>query len=369
MKAFLAATFALAGALLAAAQLPPPPEAAILSIPLLPPGEMPDFDRRRAADSQPEIARSALVYGYTLDSSFDYKEISCPLAPKDILLSYEGAQPNRPVSRFTAILHRHTEAAASHRHAEVQIIPITLYGAVPFLPASSNPHTFELFNRVVTVAPVGKELAKDANHDPLLLRSLCYLAMIGETPPALRTPALDPPTIHAPVPTLGFAEKGIAREVLSARNHSDTYQVWTLTFGGNGKLLTAERLEHPIDRTAPILNAADAPSPSATSAPGAVHPTATTASVDATAPPTVAAAPVLPTPARTPMARPSAPSAPSAPSMPVAAAPTTVAAAKSPLAAKVVPQPPHSLLSNLPPPPSRIIPASAMPYPPQAPEK
>src|SRR5271170_6810419 len=123
------------------------------SVPLLPPAQMPAADAQLAVLSQDAIARSAEVYGYTLDSSSSYREIACPFAPRDLLLAYESALPNGAISRFSAILSRDGGSGSAGR-SPVQIIPILHFGVVPFVPAFSNPHSIEVFNQAVTAAPV-----------------------------------------------------------------------------------------------------------------------------------------------------------------------------------------------------------------------
>ena len=85
--------------------------------------------------------------------------------------------------------------------------------------------------------------------------------MVGEEPAALRSPGLEQATIHAPIPTLVFQERGNIRQLISVRGAANSYQVWALTFRPGGKLLSATRAEHPIDRTPLVLNAANTGSP------------------------------------------------------------------------------------------------------------
>lgn len=86
----------------------------------------------------------------------------------------------------------------------------------------------------------------NADREALLLRSLCFMAMTGGPSRVLRTPALDPATLHAPVPTVQFAPNGSVKQLFSVRNSESTYQVWTLTFSGAGKLLAANSEEYGI---------------------------------------------------------------------------------------------------------------------------
>jgi len=405
-------------------------ESGMVSIPLVARTQMPQGDVQAVSDNQAAISTSAAIYGYALDSGYDYSEIVCPLAPNHILLTYESAQPNGEASRFTAVVPR-----MSGRTGGVQIISISHFGTVPYLPAGSNPHTIDVFNRVMAAAPVGQAVADNPRSNPLLYSSLCYLAMIGEPPAALTTPSLTPATVHAPVPTMKFREKGSVTQVVSVRNSSDTYQVWNFTFGRDGRLLSAEKVEHPIDTTPPILNAGAPSSPglppasaevsstpvvapmasptvaTASSAPATpavapapvaenpapASPKVTASTPESIAPPTasaplVATAPVPVTSAAAPatvtpatmapasaaaaapfVAEPAKPvvetSAGEATSRPIAPAAAVMASAKPPVPAKVVPRPPERLIMNLPLPHSRIIPDGSLPYPPQAPAK
>jgi hypothetical protein len=309
LRAPLAVSITILSALFAAGQNVGTSESGVISIPLLAAAEMPAADARLAADSQSAIARSAAIYGYILDSGYDYKEIGCPYAPNYLLLSYESLQPGGTASRFTAIVPRNTGSAEA-----AQIISISHFGSVPYLPAASNPHTFAVFNRVVTAAPVGLAVADNPQSNPLLANSLCYLAMIGEPPAALRAPSLDPATVRGPVPTLQFRENGTVSQVITVRDSSDTYQVWTFTFARNGSLLTAARVDHPIDTTPPMVNAINSAAPGENSQPvtAAVAAPKTTAAPE----PAVAATPAAPAVPSSPAA-----AAPLAPSVSAAAAP------------------------------------------------
>jgi hypothetical protein len=339
LRAVLTATLAVS-TFLAASQNAATSDPGVVSIPFLTPQEMPATDARAAADSQAAIARSALIYGYTLDASYSYREIACPFTPDHILLSYESSDPNGAASRFTAIVPR-----GGRQTAAIQVVSISHFGSVPFLPAGSNPHTFELFNRIVTPAPVAEAAAENPTQNPLLVRGLCYLAMIGEPPSALSAPSLDPATVHAPVPTLQFREKGTVSQVISVRNSRDAFQVWTLTFARNGKLLTAERVNHPVDTTPPLVNAGNgtAPVQSGNPAPAAASVSAPASPV-ASPSPTPASSPVVPSTLATTPSAPASPEtpAPSAPTSPVAAAPVVpaspaVATPAAPATANVAP--------------------------------
>jgi hypothetical protein len=318
LQAALAGVLVVWPSLFAGAETVAASESSVISISLLAPAEIPASDARLAADSQSAIARSAAIYGYILDSSYDYKEIACPYAPNDLLLSYESLQPSGTASRFTAIVPR--DAGSSNG---TQIISISHFGSVPYLPAASNPHTFALFNRVVSAAPVGQAVAQNPQSNPLLVNSLCYLAMIGEPPAALRAPSLDPATVHGPVPTLQFREKGTVSQVITVRNSRDTYQVWTLTFARNGSLLSAERVNHPIDTTPPMMNAVNSAAPVQNIEPAA----AIVAAPKATGAPEPAIAATPPAPAAPPTPAVATPVAPSiSASASQAASPTAVAA-------------------------------------------
>lgn len=341
---------ALAGAVLlsalpipANAQTAPPAGSGVVSIPLIPRAQMPPDDLRLVADNEAAIARSAEIYGYELDSTYDYQEIACPLAPDHLLLAYESAQPNGAASRFSAVVPR-----GSAGTGPIPIISISHFGDIPFLPAGSNPHTIEVFNRAVSVAPVAEAVADNPGSNPLLFNSLCYLAMIGEPPAALTAPSLTPATIHAPVPTMKFGEKGSVTQIVSVRNSSETYQVWSFAFGRDGRLLSADKVDHPIDATPPIGNAAAALSVGSPVAP---------AEAEASAPMT----------ASQPAA--AAPAAIAVISRPTANPPAVADATKTPPPAKVVPVPTERLIANPPAPPSRFTPDSSLPYPPQAPAK
>ena len=105
--------------------------------------------------------------------------------------------------------------------------------------------------------------------------------MVGEEPAALRSPGLEQATIHAPIPTLVFQGRGKIRQLISVRSAPSSYQVWALTFQAGGKLLSATRAEHPIDRTPLVLNAANTGSPSVPTTPAPRRPRIRSKSVSA----------------------------------------------------------------------------------------
>ncbi len=249
----LATTCVALGALSAGAQTTPA-TAESIAIALLPPQQMSPEHARLASNMQDSVARSAGIYGYTLDASYDYREIACPFAPHDVLLAYESVSPNGAISRFTAIL----SPGDSSGRSPVQIIPILHFGVTPFVPAYSSPHSLETFNQAVDAAPVGSAALAEikAGRAPIVLRGLCYLAMVGAEPSALRSPSLEAATFQAPVPTLQFLEKGRSRQLISIRSSATTYQVWALSFSSSGRLMAASREERPVDRMPELLEAA-----------------------------------------------------------------------------------------------------------------
>jgi len=358
------------------AQSPPMDASQSISIPLLAPGKMSSSDAAVVAASQAGISRSAQIYGYVLDSSWTYRQIGCPFASKHLLLSYESTSPRGVASRFTAILRRGTEKEIAAGHTGVEIIPILHFGVVPFSPAEANPHTFDVFNQVVVppVYPVPSALSPD---NPLLLRSLCFTAMIGEPPSLLRAPSLDPATFRAPVPTVLFLENRVVRTRFSVRNSEATYRVWTLTFSSSGKLVAAEKYDHAIDANVPLLNAAATQSPNLETTPStgssSIAPNAPeSASLppQPMTPPPAAAASQPTTLEVSTAATAVAPTTPSpASTQPVATVPAPKSFAKA-IPAQAVPEalplPPRRVVNDLPLPPRRIIPDSAMSYPPQA---
>ena len=158
----------------------------------------------------PAIANSAQFYGYTVDSSYSYREIACPVAPNDCsspIRRHLRTAPS-PASPRSFVRGRRRRPAGSHPVA--QIIPIFHFGVVPFIPAIANPHSIEVFNAAISPAPSATEVlsANQAGNQPLLVRALCYLAMVGEEPAAPRSPSSSQATIHAPIPTLVFRNKG-----------------------------------------------------------------------------------------------------------------------------------------------------------------
>jgi hypothetical protein len=314
----------------------PRPEAALDSLALLPAEQMTPADRAAAQSWQPTIASSAQFYGYAVDSSYSYRQIACPVAPNALLLAYESTSPNGLISRFTALVSRTAEEETAVRRPGAQIIPILHFGIVPFIPAIANPHSIEVFNSGVSLAPSAVQVlsAAQAGDQPLLVRALCYLAMVGEESAALASPSSDQATIHAPIRTLVFQNKGRIRQQVSILGSQNSYQVWALTFQSGGKLLSATREEHSVDRTPVVLNAANSGAPSISTRP-TVAPSSNSQ---------IPAQPVMP--------------------MPLTASPAATTAAASPVAAAQSITP-----TVVPPAPPKSIPAVAttVPTPPTPP--
>jgi hypothetical protein len=294
-----------------------PQESSQMSVPRVSPQEMTPDDRASAQSWQPAIASSAQFFGYTVDPSYSYREIACPVAPHHLLLAYEATSPNGSASRFTAVVRRGAEEETSGGHPVAQIIPILHFGLVPFIPAIANPLSIEVFNAAISPAPSATEVlsANQAGNQPLLVRALCYLAMVGEEPAALSSPPSSQATIHAPIPTLVFQNKGRIRQQISIRSSQSSYQVWALTFQSGGNLLTATRQEHPIDRTPLVLNAANSGSPAVSTGM-----TASGAHLSPQPPIPVAAAPVAPAEPTAPRVEP--PTSPAPGTAEAAAVPT-----------------------------------------------
>ncbi len=395
------------------------------SIPLLPPERMPAEDTRLAAGRQAAIASTAQIYGYALNSSYSYREIACPFAPRHLLLAYESDQSNGAISRFTVVLPREDDGSASGR-SRVQLIPILRFGVQPFVAPASNPHSIAVFNEAVSPAPVGVAALADlqAGSEPVLLRGLCYLAMVGAEPDALYEPSVDEAAIHAPVPELQILAKGRMRQLISVRSSPAEYQLWAMTFSGAGKLLSAAREEHPVRPNIPALQAAAQTSPNRPpeaaetarpsdslpdstqnplrTAPGASQaqpstpsqptetmvapstPSATTPPEAVPAPTVAMTKPVATSDAATAKGMPSSSVETPAgtvtaarPQMTAAAVATPPPAANSGLSASTpaslparasLPEPPHRFIPEGPSPPRRVIPASALQSPPHLPQ-
>jgi hypothetical protein len=329
----------LAAASSALAQTAPQSKAAPDSLALLSPGQMTPTDQIAAQTSQPAIATSAEFYGYSIDSSYSYRQIACPVAPEALLLAYESISPSGAISRFTAVVRRRAEEETAGRHAVAEIIPILRFGIVPFIPAIANPHSIDVFNAAVSTAPSATQIlsAAQSGDQPLLVRTLCYLAMVGEEPDALASPSSERATIHAPIPTLIFQDKAKILQQISVRSSQNSYQVWSLTFQSGGKLLAATREEHPVDRTPVVLKAA----------------------ASAPQPPSAALAVAQPLPAETATVDPAISASPS---------PATAAPSAASLVRPSPPMPPGRFVPNPPQPPSRFIPDSALQTPPHLPQ-
>jgi hypothetical protein len=309
---------------------------------------------------QTAIARSAQIYGYDLDASYTYRQIACPVAPDHLLLAYEAHSSNGALSRFTAVVPRATEPA-ERQLVSAQIVPILRSGMTPFVAAASNPHSIDVFNAAV---PAGSAIPAEteAGRQPMLLRGLCYLAMIGEEPAALPSLSTDPAIASAPPPTLQYLERGRIEEIISVRNTLATYRIWSLLFSREGRLLSATCRERPTANTPPTLDAGMLSLPSTSAAiaspqPAVAAETRTPPVLPPTAHPSVEA--TLPAPASSVPNR-AEPVSVAGPSPAFSPGTSTAPGPDLPLpASRFIPEPP--------PPASRFVPETALPPPPHQP--
>ena len=300
------------------------------SISLLPPEQMTADDQAVAQRQQPAIAESAQFYGFTLDSSYTYRQMACPVAPNHLLLAYEATSPNGSISRFTAVVRRGSQSEVTGRQ-----IPRSDHPHSPFRSSALHPrHRQPALDRGLQLERlpsaqrnrglVGNPDGKPAASSARTLLSRHGRRRAGRAPFSIIGSG-DHPRAH---PNACLQK---SREDTPAHLHpqrAGAYQVWALTFQAGGKLLTATRAEHPIDRTPLVLNAANSGSPSVS--------TGTTAVPSSAAP--ISSAPMTPKPSPHPPAAITAVVAPTAPAEPIApgvepsAAPTlaTAAAAATP---------------------------------------
>ena len=232
---WLAAMGLISASLARAASEPP----LAVSLVRLTPAEMSVSDVAIVAARADDIARSAQIYGYALDRTFSYSQAVCPAATGSILLMYESSSSGGGISRFSAVVPRVKSGRG------IEIVPVRIMGAAPFEPAWRNPHSYAVFNQMIS-----PDWRGEGRGDRFLELGLCYMAVVGEPPSALRTPSLMLATIHAPEPTLRVLSDEGLEEVFSVRVDETQYDVWTLAFSRSGALIRADREVHRTD-TAP----------------------------------------------------------------------------------------------------------------------
>jgi hypothetical protein len=237
------------------AQTTPAPSAPAAESAVPEPPRFLQLDHRSAADANPvvaallhsqtrAIATEAAFFGYDLHASgWTWNEAACPVFPDDLLLHYQRTSRDGAVSLFTALVPRHK--------GRVYVVPILYRNATPFKSAYGSERSIAVFNRVVPPEVAASALQPDG---PWLLMSLCYVDMSGPEAHALQRSGSDVSLALAPPPTLHIIEDASTRQVIfTDRNAPGRYLVWTLTFAGDGRLLTATATSLS-DYTAPLRN-------------------------------------------------------------------------------------------------------------------
>jgi len=195
------------------------------------------------------IAAEAAFFGYYLHASgWAWNEAACPEFPGHLLLHYQRTSGNGAVSLFTALVPRADD--------RVYVVPVLYRNATPFQSAEGSERSIAVFNRVVPPEVAEKAVQPDG---PWLLMSLCYVDMVGAESHVLQRSGSDVALALAPLPTLHVSEAAPTRQVIfTDRNAPGQYLVWTLTFTGKGRLLTATAAKLS-DYTAPLRNGKEPP--------------------------------------------------------------------------------------------------------------
>ncbi len=198
------------------------PHQGLKSIRYLPEDQMTAKDRDLVAEAESAIQKNAELEGIEFGQhKWDYEQIVCPAIPSYLLLLFRSETERGDLSLFSAAISMSNEN-------EVRIIPILRDGFSPFTPASTNPLTISVFNRLRADEPSNKDV-------DWLTTGLCYAALTGaqslpSAPAKQQTPWETTPTLQVPV-------RGGA--IIRFSDATATHQLmeWALTFNTEGQLL------------------------------------------------------------------------------------------------------------------------------------
>ncbi|HEY0760000.1 MAG TPA: hypothetical protein VGD59_12170 [Acidisarcina sp.] len=219
----------------ATAQDTPPQQQ--ISVPIRRPAEMEPGDASLVARRTADIARAAAFYGYTLDSSWQYDQAVCSLAPGHVLLSYYKAQvPGDLASSFSAIVPR--------SGGVVRIVPLVHNGTAPFV-IPWGEHSYSVFNSITEGNHGMQQRNLDLTSGDAFEWGLCYVALVGQGS-LVSNPDRKLHTFDASEPTVHVASQGGLGLGFTVQDDRLDYSVWQLEFSPKGLLVHADRTQREL---------------------------------------------------------------------------------------------------------------------------
>ena len=200
--------------------------------------EMSEQDRARVADATPLLREKAALDGFNLrDGQWSYRQIVCPALPNHILLLFTRDSGTRAATLLSAAIPRDATGP-------VRIVPVERRGFSLFSPASVNPITIAVFNRIRADEPA----SRDVNW---LTTGLCYAALAGARPEAQGLPGSrgEQDNLGAMPPTLDLLAGGESEMRFVATTASGRPMEWHLSFSPKGRLLKASLSPLPAQLT------------------------------------------------------------------------------------------------------------------------
>jgi hypothetical protein len=271
-----------------------------------------------------ELLFAAELNGYDLTAgTWIQNQVTCPQAPRHIVMHYLKLNKDGAISLFTAVIRRDP---AGPPHTQVRILPVLYHGVPATHIFGSTPTQRELINEVVPPDALAADLASSSGLKNL---AFCYAALAGAEP---ASPGAAAPEEITPILSVSPESKPLGMR-FSVVGPDRLMQEWKIEFDRRAQVKSI------AVSTKPVVTPQTA-APAAAAAP--VTPASPVAPVPqaATAAPVTQAAPVSPvTPAATvepvqpaASAAPVTPDATVAPVQPAAiAAPVTPAATVEPV--------------------------------------
>lgn len=178
-------------------------------------------DRELLAQSEASLRRAALLQNVGFDSG-DWKhvQLDCPSFPNHLLVRFERANGSRDVSIFSVVIARGGAGT-------VRVLPILRRSYSTFWPASRNPLTIAIFNRLL------REEKTAAKPGWVSLAS-CYAAFSGQAP---EIGDAGVTWSVAPDPILHLYPDGGAS--IRMETTEPNAQAWVMEFARDGRLLSA----------------------------------------------------------------------------------------------------------------------------------
>lgn len=230
----------------------------------LTPDQISASDTEAVQAHQAELAESAKIYGYDIDTgNWTYRQSICSSMPDWVMLQYHQYFSNGSESLFSALIPRGA--------GRVHIIPVLYRNATTITSAAGNPYNYAIFNEAVPASIAGKSVKPGG--DAIALAT-CYAEMTGATIDRDKSEFA-----YIPVPRAQLNSHDNTIRVLTAGPEGENgYRQWSIAFNQKGRVVSAAseaysqgssaQMASSVSQTSPATrNVAAVPAVSASSLP------------------------------------------------------------------------------------------------------